>query len=200
MIYSVRLSARLAKHIAFNNLKGNRKFPFVLMLEPLFKCNLSCSGCGRIIEYKDMIEELLSPEECLDAARQSGAQIISITGGEPLIHPKIKEIINLLLKHKYFVYLCTNGLLLTDFLDDISPSPNLSFVVHLDGLADIHNAITGNKKTFDKAVEGIQKALRKKFIVRTNTTIYKGTMLKKHSSCLRCWKNRDPWNNDITCL
>lgn len=179
MIYSVKLSARLAGHIAFNNLRGNKKFPFVLMLEPLFKCNLSCSGCGRIIEYRDMLEKFLSPEECLDAAKQSGAQIISITGGEPLVHPKIKEIINLLIKHKYFVYLCTNGLLLSDFLDDISPSPNLSFVVHLDGLADIHNAITGNKKTFDKAVEGIEKALKKKFIVRTNTTIYRDTDIEK---------------------
>ncbi|MES0342238.1 MAG: radical SAM protein, partial [Candidatus Humimicrobiaceae bacterium] len=120
------MSKTLIKHIYSNNRKKNKYIPFVLMLEPLFKCNLACTGCGRIREYKDVLNRKLTKEECIEAAVQAGAPIVSITGGEPLLHPEIKQIIRSLLTSGYFVYLCTNGLLLEDFLDELSPHPRLS--------------------------------------------------------------------------
>ena len=173
MIYSPKLSLKMMRHIFLNRLRKNYKFPYVLMLEPLFKCNLNCSGCGRIREYRDILDKQLSLEECLDAARQVQAPVISITGGEPLLHPQITEIINSLLEKKYFVYLCTNGLLLKDFLDHIKPSNQLSIVVHIDGLSENHDSLSGSKNVFSRAMEAINKAVRLNFKVRTNTTIYK---------------------------
>lgn len=175
MIYSFKLSWRLASYITLNLIKKRKKFPFVLMLEPLFKCNLSCRGCGRIREYKDILNKILSVEECVDAARQAQAPVVSITGGEPLLHPEIKEIISNLIGENFFVYLCTNGLLLEDFIGEIKPDHRLSIVVHLDGMPETHNSIAGVKNVFDKAIRGIRKAKKMNFSVRTNTTIYKNT-------------------------
>lgn len=175
MIYSFNLASKLTKHIIVNNFKKNDKFAYVLMLEPLFKCNLSCSGCGRIIEYKNYMSEMLSVEQCLDAALQAKAPVVSITGGEPLLHPQIKEIISVLIKNKFFVYLCTNGLKLYEFIDEIKPDKRLSIVVHLDGLEGTHSKITRNNLVFKKALDGIKKAAKLNFTVRTNTTIYKDT-------------------------
>lgn len=179
MIYSAKLSGKIIKHIFLNRLKGNYKFPYVLMLEPLFKCNLNCKGCGRVREYRDILNKRLSLEECMDAAKQAGAPVVSITGGEPLLHPQIKEIINSLLEKKYFVYLCTNGLLLKDFLDEIKPANKLSLVVHIDGLSKNHDSLSGQRDVFFKAMEGITKAVRLNFKVRTNTTIYKNSDIKE---------------------
>jgi hopanoid biosynthesis associated radical SAM protein HpnH len=175
VIYSLDLSKTLIKHIYSNNRKKNKYIPFVLMLEPLFKCNLACAGCGRIREYKDVLNRKLTKEECIEAAVQAGAPIVSITGGEPLLHPEIKQIIRSLLTSGYFVYLCTNGLLLEDFLDEISPHPRLSIVIHLDGMAETHNHFTKKPDVFEKAVKAIKKAKRLGFNVRSNTTIYKDT-------------------------
>lgn len=155
--------------------RAREKFPFVLMLEPLFKCNLNCRGCGKIKEYKDILDRTLSADECLDMAEQSGAPIVSVTGGEPLLHPEIKKIVTGLLDNKYFVYLCSNGLLLEDFLDGIKPDPALSLVVHLDGMAASHNHMAGKKGVFQKAVSAIRKAKKLNYQVRTNTTIYQDT-------------------------
>jgi len=182
MIYSAKLSAKILKHIISNRCRGNYKFPFVLMLEPLFKCNLNCSGCGRIREYRDILNEKLSVEQCIKAADQAKAPIISITGGEPLLHPQITDIVNELLKRKYFVYLCTNGLLLYDFLDEIKPENEFSIVVHLDGLSENHYSASGSKNVFDSALKGIKKAVKLKFKVRTNTTIYSYTDIREISS------------------
>lgn len=189
MIYSASLSLRLVKYITNNLIKKREKFPFVLMLEPIFKCNLFCSGCGKIREYRDVFDKILTVDECMNAAKQAGAPIISITGGEPLMHPRIKEIVESLLKEKYFIYLCTNGLLLEDFLDEFKPSPNLSLVVHLDGTSKTHNAITGRKDVFDKAIKAIKKAKRLGFLVRTNTTIYKNTDVEEIFSLFSILKN-----------
>ncbi len=175
MIYSLDLSKTLIRHIYRNNRKRNKYIPFVLMLEPLFKCNLACSGCGRIREYKDVMNRKLTREECIEAAVQAGAPIVSITGGEPLLHPEIKQIIRSLLNSGYFVYLCTNGLLLEDFLDEIGPHPRLSLVIHLDGMAETHNHFVKKPDVFEKAVRAIKKAKRLGFNVRSNTTIYKDT-------------------------
>ncbi len=175
MIYSLDLSKTLIKHIYRNNRKRNKYIPFVLMLEPLFKCNLACSGCGRIREYKDVLDSKLTKEECMEAVVQAGAPIVSITGGEPLLHPEIKHIIRSLLNSGYFVYLCTNGLLLEDFLDEIDPNPRLSLVIHLDGMAETHNHFVKKPDVFEKAVRAIKKAKKLGFNVRSNTTIYKDT-------------------------
>ena len=175
MIYSAKMSLKLGRHIISNKLKRVKMFPFVLMLEPIFKCNLSCNGCGRIIEYKDVLNQALTVRQCLDAVREANAPVVSVTGGEPLIHPQIKEILHSIIQDDYFVMLCTNGLKLYDFLDEIKPHGNLSFVVHLDGLSQTHNAITKKKDTFEKAIASIKKAKSLGFQVKTNTTIYKET-------------------------
>lgn len=175
MIYSAKLSSKIIKNIVFNKIRGIEKGPYTLMLEPLFKCNLNCTGCGRIREYREVLSQKLSVAECVDAAKQAKASIISITGGEPLIHPQIKEIVNELLKRGYFIYLCTNGLLLSDFVNEIKAKKELSFVVHLDGFSKVHNSLAGADNVFEKAVEGIKKAVKLNFRVITNTTIYKDT-------------------------
>jgi len=181
MIYSAKLSAKILKHIISSRYKGNYKFPLVLMLEPLFKCNLNCSGCGRIREYRDILDAKLSLEQCIEAADQANAPVISITGGEPLLHPQITDIINELLKRKYFVYLCTNGVLLDGFLDDIKPKNEFSIVVHLDGQSETHDSSVHSKNVFDSALKGIKKAVKLNFKVRTNTTVYSHTDIKEIS-------------------
>lgn len=175
MIYSLDLSFNLVKHIASNAMRKNKLIPFVLMMEPIFKCNLACSGCGKIREYADVMDKVLDTGECMDAARQAGAPIVSITGGEPLLHPEIKNIINSLLKEGYFVYLCTNALLLEDFLDEIKPNKRLSIVVHLDGMAETHDFFARKKNVFNTAIRAMKKAKRMNFNVRTNTSIYKNS-------------------------
>lgn len=189
MIYSMNLSMRLARYIISNLLKKREKFPFVLMLEPIFKCNLSCSGCGRIREYSDVIDKILDVEQCLDAAGQAGAPIISITGGEPLLHPQIDQIVQSLLNENYFVYLCTNGLLLKGFLDKIKPHSRLSLVVHLDGMSSTHDLMAGRRNVFARAIDSIKKAKKLGFSVRTNTTIYKNTDVKEISDLFTLLKN-----------
>jgi hopanoid biosynthesis associated radical SAM protein HpnH len=175
LIYSAGLSAAIVRHMYRNKRRGNSRYPFVLMLEPLFKCNLACSGCGRIREYRDVMGKMMDTEECMDAARQAQAPIVSITGGEPLLHPEIESIASGLLDKGYFVYLCTNGLLLEDFLDAVKPHPRLSFVVHLDGMEKTHDHFAGKKGVFDTAIRAIRKAKELGFSVRSNTTVYQDT-------------------------
>lgn len=175
MIYSAKLSSKIIKNIISNKIRGVDKIPYALMLEPLFKCNLNCSGCGRIREYREVLSKKLTVSECIDAVQQAKAPVVSITGGEPLIHPQIKEIVNELLKRGFFIYLCTNGLLLSDFVDEIKPKKELNLVVHLDGFSQVHNSIAGANNVFEKAIEGIKKAVKLNFRVMTNTTIYKNT-------------------------
>lgn len=174
MIFPWQLSLRLAGYLGKNGLQRRKRFPLVLMLEPTFRCNLSCAGCGRIRENRDVMDRMLSVEECLAAVEEAGAPVVSITGGEPLIHPDIERIVAGTVARKRFVHLCTNGLLLSSSLGKFKASPYLSFVVHLDGLAQTHDGIAGRKGVFDTAVEGIRAAKRAGFQVRTNTTIFKG--------------------------
>lgn len=179
MVFPWQLSFSLTKYLLGNKLKGKKRFPLVLMLEPLFRCNLNCEGCGRIKEYRDVIDQMLTVEECLAAVDEAGAPVVSLTGGEPLLHPDIKQIVEGILAKKKFVYLCSNGLLLEESLEKFSPNPYFSFVLHLDGLAETHDSFTGRKGVFEAAVAGIKAAKRRGFQVRTNTTIYKGTDLKE---------------------
>jgi len=175
MIYKFGMVASLSGYIAKNVILGKKRFPFVLMLEPTLRCNLACAGCGRIREYKDCMDKLLSVEECISSAREAKAPVVSITGGEPLLHPNILEIVGGLLEEKFFVYLCTNGLLLGDFLTKLRPHPRFSFVLHVDGLARTHDAIARKKGVFENAINVIRKAKQLGFEVRTNTTIYRNS-------------------------
>jgi len=175
MGFSPQLSLSLSRYIVGNKLKGRRYFPLVLMLEPTMRCNLACAGCGRIREYKDILDKMLSVDECLTAVEESGAPVVSITGGEPLLHPDIGEVVEGIIAQKRFVHLCTNGLLLEDSLNKFKPGPHMSFVLHLDGMAETHDRFAGREGLFETTIAGMRAAKRVGFQVRINTTIYKGT-------------------------
>lgn len=177
MAFSRQLSLSLAQYVTKQKLRGDKRFPLVLMLEPSFKCNLSCSGCGRIREYRDILDQSMSMQECLAAVEEAGAPVVSITGGEPLIHPEIERIVSGIIAGKRFVNLCTNGLLLEDSLRKFRPTPYLSFVLHLDSLAGPHDRFAGRVGVFDAAISAMRAARRAGFQVLVNTTIYRATRL-----------------------
>jgi hopanoid biosynthesis associated radical SAM protein HpnH len=171
----------VALYVARQKLAGRQRYPMVLMLEPLFRCNLSCSGCGKIHHDADVLRRQLTPEQCFAAARECGAPVVCVPGGEPLLHPQINEIINGLVAMKKCIYLCTNGILLDQWLDktDVKPSRFLSLAVHLDGPREEHDATVGRPGTFDQAVQAIRKAVSMGFCVTTNTTIFDGADPKR---------------------
>ena len=171
----IELSFRLALYLLKNRLAGRKRFPLVTMLEPLEMCNLACVGCGRIREYQPVIDKMMPVDVALDAVKESAAPIVSIAGGEPTIHPKIDEIINRLIDQKYFVYCCTNGLLLDRMLPKIPPSKYFCWVVHMDGMEEKHDASVDRKGVFKKAVQGMELALSRGYRVCTNTTIFKNS-------------------------
>src|SRR4051794_40241599 len=150
------------------------RYPLVLMLEPLFRCNLACAGCGKI-DYPDaVLNRRLSVQDCVEAAEECGAPVVSIPGGEPLLHKEIGEIVAQLIKRKRFVYLCTNGLLLGKKLHLFKPSPYLTFNVHLDGLREEHDKSVCQPGVFDKAVMAVKAAKAKGFRVNVNATLFGG--------------------------
>ncbi len=170
LIQQIRVGAYILKQ----RLRGNERYPLVLMLEPLFRCNLACPGCGKI-DYPDpILNRRLSVEECLAAVDECGAPIVSIPGGEPLIHREIGEIVEGIIARKKFVYLCTNALLLEKKLDLFRPSPYLTFSVHLDGLEEEHDRAVDRKGVFRRAVAAIKLAKSKGFRVNVNTTLFDG--------------------------
>jgi hopanoid biosynthesis associated radical SAM protein HpnH len=171
----LKQAIEVGKYLVTQRLQGREKFPLVLMLEPLFRCNLACSGCGKIQHPVDILKQNLTPEQCFKAAEECGAPIVSIPGGEPLLHPQIDQIVRGLVERKKFVYLCTNGLLLEKSLDKFQPSSYLTFSVHLDGLQELHDRCVDRKGVFDTAVSAIKAAKSKGFRVTTNTTIFNGT-------------------------
>jgi len=171
----IELSLRLAVYLLKKRLTGRKRFPLVTMLEPLEMCNLACVGCGRIREYQPVIDRIMPVDVALNAVKESGAPIVSIAGGEPTIHPKIDEIINRLIEDKYFVYCCTNGLLLDKMLTKIAPSKYLCWVVHMDGMEEMHDESVARKGVFKKAVQVMESALSQGYRVCTNTTIFKNS-------------------------
>ena len=175
LIQQIRVGAYIMK----KRFSGERKFPLVLMLEPLFRCNLACPGCGKIDYPKEILNQRLSLEECLEAVDECGAPMVSIPGGEPLIHTEIKEIVEQIIARKKFVYLCTNALLLQKRLDDFTPSPYLTFSVHLDGLEEAHDKAVDQPGTFKRATEAIREAKRRGFRVNVNSTIFDGHPAKE---------------------
>ena len=171
----IRQVLKVGFYIMKQKMKGEKRFPLVLMLEPLFRCNLECIGCGKIQKPNEILKRNLSPEECFKAAEECGAPVISIAGGEPLMHPNIVEIVQGLIDRDCYVYLCTNALLLPDFLPKLPVSPLLTLSVHLDGLEEEHDRIVAQKGTFKVAVRAIQQAKKLGFRVTSNTTFFEGT-------------------------
>ncbi len=165
---------RVTTYILKQKLHGKKRYPLVLMLEPLFRCNLSCAGCGKIEHPKEILDKYLSLEDCLAAVDECGAPVVSIAGGEPLLHRQIDQIVAAIIRRKKFVYLCTNGLLLRKHLENYTPSPYLTFSVHLDGNREHHDALVCRQGVFDVAVDAIKTARQKGFRVTINSTLYEG--------------------------
>ena len=171
LIQQIRVGAYVLK----NKLKGLERYPLVLMLEPLFRCNLACPGCGKIDYEDEVLNKRLSVKECLNAVDECGAPVVSIPGGEPLLHREIGEIVKGITDRKKFVYLCTNALILEKRLHLFKPTPYLTFSVHLDGLEDEHDKAVAQDGVFKKAVSAIRKAKALGFRVNLNCTLFDQT-------------------------
>jgi hopanoid biosynthesis associated radical SAM protein HpnH len=164
----------VASYVLKQKMKGRKRYPLVLMLEPLFRCNLACAGCGKIQYPGHVLKMQLTPEECFKAVEECGTPTVAIPGGEPLLHPQIHEIVAGLVERKKYIYLCTNALLLKQKIDQFTPSKYLTFSVHLDGQREHHDFSVCLEGGYDKAVEGIKEALARGFRVTTNTTLFDG--------------------------
>lgn len=157
----------------------NKRFPLVLMLEPLHACNLTCTGCGRIREYETTITKRLTLEQCLNASDECGAPVVSICGGEPFLYPELPQLTRGLLDRNRHIYLCTNGMFLRKKVHEYTPDKRLFFNIHLDGLEKTHDMAVEREGVFREAIEGIKVAKAKGFKVCTNTTVYKETDMKE---------------------
>ena len=156
---------KIGSYIFRQKIKGNKRYPLVMMLEPLFRCNLECIGCGKIQKPNEILKQNMSPEQCFKAVKECGAPVVSIAGGEPLMHPEIVDIVEGLVKMKKFIYLCTNAILLKDFLDRLPLSPYLTLSIHLDGMEEDHDRVVDQKGTFKLATEAVREAKKKGFRV-----------------------------------
>lgn len=163
---------RVGGYVFGQRLKGNDKYPLVLMLEPLFRCNLACPGCGKIDYPKPILNRRLSYAECMEAVDECGAPVVSIPGGEPLIHKEIKQIVDGIIARKKFVYLCTNALLLKRKMHLFTPTPYLTFSIHLDGLKEEHDHAVAQEGVFDIATDAIREAVKRGFRVTVNSTLF----------------------------
>jgi hopanoid biosynthesis associated radical SAM protein HpnH len=166
----LRQSVRVGTYLMKQKLRGREKFPLLVELEPLFQCNLACSFCGKIQHPDHILKQRMPVDQAVAAIEESGAPMVSIAGGEPLVHPEIHVIAEELLKRKKFVFLCTNAILMEKKLDNFKPSPYFTWVVHLDGLRERHDQFVERDGIFDKAVSGIREAKARGFRVGTNTT------------------------------
>ena len=162
----------VASYVLGKRLRGVKRYPLVLMLEPLFRCNLACAGCGKIQHPAEVLRQNLTPEQCFKAVDECGAPLVSIPGGEPLLHPQIDEIVAGLVARKKYVYLCTNAILLEKHLDRFKPSKYLSFSIHLDGPKEEHDFAVCREGVYDVAISAIKLAVARGFRVTTNTTVY----------------------------
>jgi hopanoid biosynthesis associated radical SAM protein HpnH len=164
----------VATYVLSQKLRGRKRYPLVLMLEPLFRCNLACAGCGKIQYPAHILKQNLSPEECFRAVEECGAPMVSIPGGEPLMHPQIQEIVAGLVARKKYIYLCTNALLLKEKIGLFQPSKYLTFSVHMDGQKEHHDFSVCKEGGYELAADGIREAVRRGFRVTTNTTLFDG--------------------------
>jgi hopanoid biosynthesis associated radical SAM protein HpnH len=170
----LRQQIRVGAYVLKQRLRRRDKYPLVLMLEPLFRCNLACAGCGKIDYPAPILNRRLSVEDCVAAALECGAPIVSIPGGEPLIHKDIAEIVSALVARRRFVYLCTNALLVEKKVDLFTPSPYLTFSIHLDGLRAHHDRSVCQAGVFDRAVAAIRLLRTRGFRVNVNATLFDG--------------------------
>jgi hopanoid biosynthesis associated radical SAM protein HpnH len=177
--YPIKMTANLAKYVTTQRFRGIKKFPMVMMLEPLHACNLTCTGCGRIREYKSTINEIMTVEQCLAASDECGAPIVSICGGEPMIYPEIGKLAKGILDRGRHIILCTNGMFIRKRLHEFKPTSSFFFNVHLDGLERTHDLCVERDGVFREAIEGIKAAKAAGFLVCSNTTIYKETDLSE---------------------
>src|SRR5947199_7623028 len=164
----------VATYVLKQKLKRRKRYPFVLMLEPLFRCNLACAGCGKIQYPAHILKKELSPDDCFRAVDECGTPMVSIPGGEPLMHPEIARIVEGLVARKKYIYLCTNALLLKEKLHLFKPSKYLTFSVHVDGQKEHHDFSVCREGGYDLALDGINEALKRGFRVTTNTTLFDG--------------------------
>jgi hopanoid biosynthesis associated radical SAM protein HpnH len=168
-------------YVVGRHLRGVKRYPLVLMLEPLFRCNLACAGCGKIDYPAPLLNRRLSVDECLDAARDCGAPVVSIAGGEPLLHAEMAQVVQGLIKQRRFVYLCTNALLMEKRMDQYKPSPFFTWSVHLDGSREEHDAAVCQGGVYDRAVAAIKEAKKRGFRVNINCTLFDGADPEKVS-------------------
>jgi hopanoid biosynthesis associated radical SAM protein HpnH len=168
LIQQARIGAYVLKH----RIKGTKRYPLVLMLEPLFRCNLACAGCGKIDYPDDILNQRLSVKDCLDAVDECGAPVVAIPGGEPLLHKEMDQIVAGIVARKKFVIMCTNALLLEKKLHLFTPSPYLTFSIHLDGLKEEHDKSVCQHGVFDRAVSAVRKAREMGFRVIANCTLF----------------------------
>ena len=164
----------IASHVVKQRLARRERFPLVLMLEPLLRCNLACAGCGKIQYPPHVLKRALTVEQCIAAVEECRAPVVSIPGGEPLLYPHIGELVEELTRRKKYVYLCTNALLLKQKLEEdvFTPSKRLNFSVHMDGLREEHDSSVCRNGVYDIAVEAIREAVERGFRVTTNTTLF----------------------------
>jgi hopanoid biosynthesis associated radical SAM protein HpnH len=168
----LKQNMKIGAHLLRQRLKGRKYYPFIVEIEPLFACNLACPGCGKIQHPTDILRKRLSVDDVVNAVQESDAPMVSIAGGEPLLHPQIAEMVEALIDRKVYVYLCTNAVLLQRRLDKFTPSEYFSFVVHMDGLRERHDAAVDREGVFDTAVEAIRQAKSRGFRVTTNSTFF----------------------------
>src|SRR5260370_16191139 len=174
MAISLLQTYKVARYIAGRKLRGIERYPLVLMLEPLFMCNLACSGCGKIDYPKEILQKRMSVEDALHAVDECGAPMVSIPRGEPLIHKEMPQIVAGIVARKKFVYLCTNAILLAKPIDQYQPAPDLTFSIHLDANRQRHDESVCQEGVFDTAVAAIQLARDKGFRVTINCTLFNG--------------------------
>ncbi|HEY2130152.1 MAG TPA: adenosyl-hopene transferase HpnH [Streptosporangiaceae bacterium] len=172
MSVSMRQSLRIGSYLMRQKLTGKKKFPLLVELEPLFACNLKCAGCGKIQQPHTLLKQRMPVEQALAAIDECGAPMVSIAGGEPLMHPQIDVLVAELIKRKKFVFLCTNALLMPKKIDKFKPSPYFAWVVHIDGLRERHDESVCKEGVFDDAVAAIKMAKERGFKVNTNTTFF----------------------------
>ena len=172
MSLPVRQSVRVGAYLMKNKLKRRKRFPLVVELEPLFACNLECPGCGKIQHPTEVLRKRVSVEQAVAAMEECGAPVVSIAGGEPLLHPEIDRMVRALIERKRFVYLCSNGVLMRRKLDLFKPSPYFSWAVHIDGLRERHDEAVAREGVFDEAVAAIREAKARGFRVTTNSTFF----------------------------
>jgi hopanoid biosynthesis associated radical SAM protein HpnH len=172
MTMPLRQSLRVGSYLMRQKLARREKFPLIVELEPLFACNLKCAGCGKIQQPASLLKQRMPVEQAIAAVEESGAPMVSIAGGEPLMHPQIDEIVAELIKRKKYVFLCTNALLIPKKLDKFTPSRYFAFAVHIDGLKERHDESVCKEGVFDDAVAAIKEVQRRGFRVTTNTTFF----------------------------